>query len=57
MIIQVHDELIFKVPEGKIKKAAKEVKEIMEGVIDLKVPLEVDIEAGVNWFDMEEVEF
>ncbi len=57
MIIQVHDELIFKVPEGKIKKAAKEVKKIMEGVIDLKVPLKVDIEAGVNWFDMEEVEF
>ncbi|MGB2661386.1 MAG: DNA polymerase I [Candidatus Omnitrophota bacterium] len=54
MIIQVHDELVFKVPKEKLKDAARKVKELMEGVIELKVPLKVDLEAGANWLDMEE---
>ena len=55
MIIQVHDELVFEVPEDGLKKTARKVKEIMEGVMELRVPLAVDIEAGPNWYDMEEV--
>lgn len=55
MIIQVHDELVFELPEKKLKKSAEKIKEIMEKVMDLKVPLKVDIEAGKNWLDMEEV--
>ncbi|MFQ5953154.1 MAG: DNA polymerase I, partial [Candidatus Omnitrophota bacterium] len=55
MIIQVHDELVFKVPKDKVREIAKKVKNIMEGVIELKVPLKVDIEAGENWLDMKEV--
>ncbi|MFH1846763.1 MAG: DNA polymerase I [Candidatus Omnitrophota bacterium] len=55
MIIQVHDELVFKIPENRLKIFAKEIKEIMESVIELKAPLKVDIEAGKNWLDMEEV--
>jgi len=56
MIIQVHDELIFTIPKDKTKDIAKRVKGIMEGVVDLKVPLIVDIEAGENWMDLEPVE-
>ncbi len=56
MIIQVHDELVFLVPEKDLKRIARKVKEIMENIIELKVPLKVNVEAGPNWMDMEEVE-
>ena len=55
MMIQVHDELVFSVPEDKLQETAVMVKDMMEGVIDLKVPLEVDLEYGPNWKDMEPV--
>ncbi len=55
MVIQIHDELIFTVPAGEIKETAEKVKRIMEGVMDLKVPLIVDVEAGENWMDLREV--
>lgn len=55
MIIQVHDELVFEVPSGALLEAASKIKEIMEGVASLKVPLKVDVEAGENWLDLEEV--
>ncbi len=53
MMIQVHDELVFSVPEDMLKETAMMVKELMEGVIELKVPLEVDLEYGPNWKDLE----
>lgn len=56
MTIQVHDELVFDVPENKMKIAAAKVRKLMESVMDLDVPLKVDIEAGANWYDMGEVE-
>jgi DNA polymerase-1 len=49
MIIQVHDELIFEAPEGEIPSLSKLVKEHMEGVVDMKVPLKVDCNWGSNW--------
>ena len=49
MIIQVHDELVFEVPEQEIDKVKEMVKEEMEGVYELKVPLKVDINVGKNW--------
>lgn len=55
MILQVHDELVFTVPKDDVKKTAQKVKNIMESVMDLDVPLVVNIEAGENWKDMEEV--
>ena len=55
MLLQVHDELIFEVKQGKEKIAAKKIKNIMEGVIKLKVPIIVDIKAGVNWGSLEEL--
>jgi len=52
MLLQVHDELLFEVKNNKVKEAAKEIKEIMENVIKLKVPVVVDVKAGDNWGEM-----
>ncbi|MEO0212368.1 MAG: DNA polymerase [candidate division WOR-3 bacterium] len=43
-ILQIHDELVFEVDEDLAKEHSKQIKEIMENVINLKVPLKVDIE-------------
>ena len=49
MLLSVHDELIFEVPPDELTIVKKLVKEIMEGVWDLKVPLKVNIACGENW--------
>ena len=51
MILQIHDELIFDVKkeeEGKLKEL---VKNVMENCYKLNVPLEVEINTGINWYD------
>jgi DNA polymerase-1 len=52
MILQVHDELLFEAPEKELPRLTKLVKEVMEGVHKLRVPLVVDTKAGPNWRDM-----
>ena len=52
MILQVHDELLFEGPEKEIKQLTRMVKEVMEGVYKLSVPLVVDTKIGPNWRDM-----
>jgi len=52
MILQVHDELLFESPEKEISGLRKIVKEVMEGVHKLRVPLLVETKAGLNWRDM-----
>ena len=49
MLLQVHDELVFEVPEGQTQKASAFVSGIMEGVMELEVPLIVDVGWGKNW--------
>jgi DNA polymerase-1 len=49
MVIQIHDELVFEVPEEELREAANLVKQEMEGVIDISVPLKIDISSGKNW--------
>jgi DNA polymerase-1 len=49
MLLQVHDELVFEVPEGQTQVCADFVSGIMEGVMDLDVPLIVDVGWGPNW--------
>ncbi|HKA53561.1 MAG TPA: DNA polymerase I [Candidatus Binatia bacterium] len=49
MLLQVHDELLFEVPEGELERVKKLVRELMEGVISLQVPLRVDLGTGKNW--------
>ena len=49
MLLQVHDELVFEVPEGHAEKTGSFVREVMENVMDLNVPLVVDVGLGRNW--------
>lgn len=49
MILQIHDELIFEVPNQYAASLAAIVKEIMETIVFLTVPLTVDVSIGKNW--------
>ena len=51
MILQVHDELVFDAHRAELEWLKAMVKEKMEGVIKLKVPLKVDIGTGPNWLE------
>jgi DNA polymerase-1 len=53
MTLQVHDELVFEVPEEEIDVMRQLVRERMEQVYRLKVPLEVEVGVGKNWRDLE----
>jgi len=53
MTLQVHDELVFEVPEGEIDIMRSLVREQMESVRQLSVPLMVEIGVGRNWRDLE----
>jgi DNA polymerase-1 len=57
MIMQVHDELVFDVPEGELKEVYRIVKDGMENLIKLKVPVEAHIEAGRNWLEQDSLKF
>jgi DNA polymerase-1 len=52
MVLQVHDELVFDVPAAELDAVASVVRETMEGALDLGVPLEVEVKAGRDWYDM-----
>ena len=49
MVLQIHDELLFEIPERDADKFAKDVKAAMESVYNLSVPLVVDVKIGDNW--------
>jgi len=49
MLLQVHDELVFEVPEQEVERVMPMIKEEMEEVYTLRVPLKVDINKGRNW--------
>ncbi|WP_165056462.1 MULTISPECIES: DNA polymerase I [unclassified Adlercreutzia] len=49
LMIQVHDELDFSVPAGEVERLAALVREVMEGVVELAVPLSVDVSWGATW--------
>jgi DNA polymerase-1 len=53
MTLQVHDELVFEVPESEIETMRTLVREQMENVHPLHVPLLVEIGVGPNWRDLE----
>ncbi len=52
MILQVHDELLFEVPEDEAEEVEQLVVEKMDGVADLSVPITVDAKWGVSWSDV-----
>jgi DNA polymerase-1 len=49
MLLQVHDELVFEVPEGELDKTADLVRGVMENAAQLDVPLVCDTAAAANW--------
>jgi DNA polymerase-1 len=53
MTLQVHDELVFEVPNEEIDAMRELVSEQMEGVHSLRVPLKVEMGVGPNWRDLE----
>ncbi len=55
MLLQVHDELVFEVPAEDVAKVSKLTKQMMEEAWELSVPLSVDMKAGRNWRDLEQV--
>ena len=51
LILQVHDELIIEAPEEEKEAVASMLKDIMEGVMQLSVPLTAEVNTGKSWFD------
>lgn len=51
LLLQVHDELIFEVPQDEIEIMNKLVPEVMESAVELSVPLKVDVDHGDTWYD------
>jgi DNA polymerase I len=49
MVLQIHDELLFELPDSELERVMPLVKNAMEGVWSLKVPLVVDMAIGKNW--------
>jgi DNA polymerase-1 len=49
MLLQIHDELVFEVPEASVEAVREMVREEMEGAAELSVPLTVDVGTGGNW--------
>lgn len=52
MLLQVHDDLILELPRHELAEIAFILKENMENAITLKVPLEVSLKSGSNWYDL-----
>ena len=51
MLLQVHDELVFEVEEGRVAALTETVVDVMESALELNVPLRVDVGAGRTWYD------
>ena len=49
MVMQVHDELVFEVPDGEVAWARDEIPRIMSSVAQLRVPLLAEVGVGLNW--------
>lgn len=54
MVLQIHDELIFAVPNDELEIMEKEIKNIMESAVSLSVPLKVNMGKGKNFYDIKD---
>ena len=52
MLLQVHDELVFEVPDEELEEMCQLVRHLMSTAIEISVPLKVDINTGNNWREM-----
>jgi DNA polymerase-1 len=55
MLLQIHDELVFETPPDELSAVAELVREEMERALTLEVPVKVDLAAGPNWLEVEEL--
>jgi DNA polymerase-1 len=55
MLLQIHDELVFEAPPEELHSLAAMVREEMTTALPLEVPLKVDVAAGPNWLDVQEL--
>lgn len=55
MIMQVHDELIFELPQEELAARVAQIKELMQNAVKLRVPLLVSAKAGKNWYELEKI--
>ena len=55
MLLSVHDELVFEVPPDEVSRLKAMVEREMNGAMTFKVPLKVDVAAGPNWLEVEEL--
>ncbi|MBI2674478.1 MAG: DNA polymerase I [Candidatus Yanofskybacteria bacterium] len=55
LLLQVHDELLFEIKDHLVDKISTSIKEIMENIWELHVPLIVDVKLGLNWSEMEKI--
>ena len=55
MLLQIHDELVFEVPENELESLVALVRREMESALALDVPLVVDCAAGLNWLEIQEI--
>ena len=51
LVMQVHDELIVETYDDEIEKVKSLMKEAMENVVKLDIPLDVDLNVGKSWYD------
>ncbi len=56
MLLQVHDELIFEVPDEEVDQLASLLHEIMPASLNLIVPLQIEVKSAANWRDLEPLE-
>jgi DNA polymerase-1 len=56
MLLQIHDELLFEAADDIIQESAVKIKDVMEGVAQLPVPLIVQVKTGSSWGTMEKIE-
>jgi DNA polymerase-1 len=52
MLLQIHDELLFEVPESELDEMKSLVSDLMPRAIELSVPVKIDIKVGRNWAEM-----
>ena len=52
MLLQIHDELLFEVPEAEVAEMKSLISELMPRAVELRVPVKIDIKLGKNWAEM-----
>ncbi len=56
MLLQIHDELLFTVPRGELEEFSAMVRDRMENVLELRVPVKIDVAYGDDWCHMKNID-